>query len=160
MDEFDAWQKRLLSFALEHGRACTEDEWRWLKYVYDMERLMPVREELSLAADGETLNVTLARESAGEQRNSFRSTDGTLHVEVTIRPRQEGDPTVHVRVLTDDRKPVAGAQILFPGRDRECATDGHGRLSLDYHEYLSYLQKVMFISCVPPNGERQRLVMD
>ena len=161
MEQFDSWQSCLRDFALEHGRACTADEWRWLKMMFDVRRINDERTTYSLAADGETLNEILVGERMRTQRNGFHSSDGRLHVEIVLRSREGADdPVVHVKMTDAEGRPIEGGKIAFPGLDDKLATDRHGRLTLGYRDYLSYLQRVMFISCARPNEEPQRMEMD
>ena len=162
MVQFDSWQSCLRDFALEHGRACTANEWRWLKMFFDTREFAGSGlTAYSLAADGENLNSILAGERTRTQRNGFHSSDGSLRVEIVLRSREGSeDPVVHVKMTDDEGRPVEGGKISFPGLNDGLSTDRHGRLTLAYRDYLSYLQRVMSISCSRPNGEPQRMEMD
>ena len=52
--DFDAWQRRLFDFALEHRRPCTLREWRLLRHVFEIERMGVDELSQSMAADGES----------------------------------------------------------------------------------------------------------
>lgn len=158
--EFDAWRKCLFDFTLRNLRPCTASEWRWLRFRFLTERAGEAEPVQSLAADGETLNVILARESAGTKKTRFLSEDGRISVEITLRPQRQSPPAVSIRMLDAEGRPVEGGRLVFPGVEGDFRADGHGRIRLPYADYLSYLKRVMSLACEPPGGGRISLVMD
>lgn len=158
--DLDAWRKCLFDFALRNLRPCTATEWRWLRFRFLTERAGQVEQVQSLAADGETLNVILARESAGTKKTRFLSEDGRLSVEIILRPQRQSPPTISIRMLDADGRPVAGGRLVFPGVEGDFRTDGHGRILLPYADYLSYIKRVMSLACEPPEGGHIPLFLD
>lgn len=158
--ELEAWRECLFDFTLRNLRPCTASEWRWLRFRFLTERAGEAEQVQSLAADGETLNVIMARVSAGTRKTRFLSEDGRLSVEITLHPQQHSPPAVSIRMLDAEGRPVEGGRLVFPGVEGDFRTDGHGRIRLPYVDYLSYLKHVMSLACEPPEGGHVPLVMD
>lgn len=156
----EAWRECLFDFTVRNLRPCTASEWRWLRFRFLTERAGRVEPVQSMAADGETLNVILARESAGTKKTRFLSEDGRLSVEITLRPQRHSPPAVSIRMLDAEGRSVEGGRLVFPGVEGDFRTDGHGRIRLPYVDYLSYLKHVMSLACEPPEGGQVPLVMD
>lgn len=159
-DLFEARQRTLFAFAMKHRRVCTAAEWRLLRHVFELEHAPVAEEPLSMAADGETLNAILAGENARTWVACFRSEDGSCRLTVTLRPQTDAAPIVHLKMAHDDGSPAAGVRVVFPGIDREIATDGRGRAKLAYADYLDCLRRVLALKMVAPDGTTHALEMD
>ena len=159
--EFDAWQRRLFEFALEHRRPCTLLEWRLLRHVFEIERMGVEKQPLSMAADGESLNTVLANLAANTWTASFRTDDGSYRLMVTFRPQSEdGDPAVYLRLVDNQKNPVPKGKIVFPGGGDEIVADDRGRARLSCAAYLNLLRRAMAISMVGTDGVTHPMEMD
>lgn len=159
--DFDAWQKRLFDFALEHRRSCTLREWRILRHVFEIERMEVEEQPLSMAADGESLNTVLANLAAKTWMASFRTDDDGYRLMVTFRPQSEGgDPAVYLKIVDARKNPVPKAKIVFPGGGGEIVSDDRGRARLSCAAYLDLLRRAMAISMIGTDGVTHPMEMD
>ena len=157
---FDAWQYCLFEFVMKNRRPCTAEEWRWLRFRFETEELGASQEPLSLAADGETVENRMLRESVKTKKTVFSTEDGQWTVEITLRPQLKGDPVVYVKMADHEGQPAIGGKLLFPGIEQAFVTDDHGRITISYADYMSYLKQVMGLVCEPPGQSQMDLKME
>lgn len=159
--DFDAWQRRLFDFALEHRRPCTLREWRLLRHVFAIERMGAEELPQSMAADGESLNTVLANLAASTWTASFRTDDDSYHLMVTFRPQADGgDPAVYLKLVDGQKNPVPQGKIVFPGGGGEIVADDRGRARLSCAAYLDLIRRAMAISMVGTDGVTHPMEMD
>lgn len=159
--DFDAWQRRLFDFALEHRRSCTLREWRLLRHVFEIERMGVEEQPQSMAADGESLNTVLANLSAKTWTASFRTDDDSYRLMVTFRPQSEdGDSAVYLKLVDGQKNPVPKGKIVFPGGGGEIVADDRGRARLSCAAYLDLLRRAMAISMIGTDGVTHPMEMD
>ena len=143
----DAWQQTLFRFVQKHHRPATQAEWRRMRYWFEMERLDTEAPELSLAADGDTLNSTIESEMSRTQAWSFKSDVGNYRVTITVRGRSCRDRVVYLKMTDGDGRPVRGGKVYFPGLDCEIDSDDNGRAKMPYVDFQKYLREVMCFEC-------------
>lgn len=159
MEEFDDWQTCLRDFALEHGRACTADEWRWLRMLHDCRKLAVPRRDYAMAAATDGFNERIERAAADTQMYDF-ATEGNAYrvsIEVTAIPNEE--PEVAVKMEDVNGNGVPHGRILFPGTDVSVEMDDDGWQTIPYADYAKYIQAVMRLQCSTASGEPMDMTM-
>ena len=159
MEQFDDWQSCLRDFALKHGRACTESEWRWLRMLHDCRQMAAPRQEYAMAAAKDGFNERIERAAADTQTFDF-VTEGNVYrvsIEVTAIPDEE--PEVAVKMEDQNGNGVPHGHIIFPGMDVSVETDDDGWQTIPYADYAKYIQTVMRLQCSTSSGEPMELTM-
>lgn len=148
----EGWNAKSFGFVLAHRRVPTAQEWKWMRYQYELVNCTCVKSYASIAADGDAVNSRLVADACGTRADSFRTDDADYQVTVTVRAGQNNQQVVHLKMTTGDRIPVQKGKIVFPGVGREVALDANGRATLPYCDYRDYLRKALSFQCVDAKG--------
>lgn len=143
----DPWQRTLFRFVQKHHRPATQEEWRRMRYVFEMERLGEADQEASLAADGDTLNAVIESETGGTHAWNFKSEGGNYHVCITVRGRRLKDRVVYLKITDGEGRAVQSGKIFFPGIESAIEMNANGRAKLPFADFQKYLQEVMCFEC-------------
>ena len=143
----DPWQRTLFQFVQRHHRPATQAELRRMRYVFEMARLGEADQEVSLAADSDTLNAVIEREVGGTHVWNFKAEGGNYRVCITVRGRRLKDRTVYLKITNLEGQAVQAGRIFFPGLDTAITMDANGRAKLSFSDFQKYLQEVMCFEC-------------